>query len=84
MLALVAHVIEVVAFAVGWLLLLRGGIVELSVPVPTLLDVFYFSGAVYTQYCCFNGLTPRYAVSNPTCGGTAGQGREVDSRSSSA
>ncbi len=48
MLALVAHVIEVVAFAVGWLLLLRGGIVELSVPVPTLLDVFYFSGAVYT------------------------------------
>lgn len=49
MLALVAHVVEVVAFAAGWLLLLRAGLVELSVPAPTLLDVFYFSGAVYTS-----------------------------------
>lgn len=49
MLALVAHVIEVLAFAAGWLLLLRAGIVELSVAAPTLLDIFYFSGAVYTS-----------------------------------
>ena len=39
---------------------------------------------VYDQYCCFRYLTPRYAVSSPTCGGISDQGREVDNRSSSA
>ena len=49
LLALLAHLIEVVAFGAGWLLLIRAGIVELSVAAPTLMEVIYFSGAVYTS-----------------------------------
>ena len=48
-LALVAHVVEVVAFGIGWLVLIRAGAVELSHPSPTMLDVLYFSGSVYTS-----------------------------------
>jgi hypothetical protein len=48
-LALVAHVIEVVAFGIGWLVLIRAGVVELSVPSPTLSEIIYFSGSVYTS-----------------------------------
>ena len=48
-LALVAHVIEVVAFGIGWLVLIRAGAVELSVPAPTIGDIIYFSGSVYTS-----------------------------------
>lgn len=48
-LALVAHVIEVVAFGIGWLVLIRTGAVELSVPSPTFGDLIYFSGSVYTS-----------------------------------
>ena len=48
-LALVAHVIEVVAFGIGWLVLIRAGAVELSIPSPTLAEAIYFSGSVYTS-----------------------------------
>lgn len=48
-LALVAHVIEVIAFGFGWLVLIRAGAVELSIPSPTLAEVIYFSGSVYTS-----------------------------------
>ena len=48
-LALVAHVVEVVAFGIGWLVLIRAGVVELSIPSPTLAEVIYFSGSVYTS-----------------------------------
>ena len=44
----------------------------------------YVRHPFYVQYCCFRYLTPRYAVSSPTCGGISDQGREVDNRSSSA
>lgn len=48
-LALAAHVIEVVVFGIGWLVLIRAGVVELSAPSPTLAEVVYFSGSVYTS-----------------------------------
>ena len=48
-LALAAHVIEVAVFGIGWLALTRAGVVELSIPSPTLADAIYFSGAVYTS-----------------------------------
>ena len=48
-LALVAHIVEVVAFGIGWLVLIRAGVVELSIPSPTLAEVIYFSGSVYTS-----------------------------------
>lgn len=48
-LALGAHVIEVLLFALGWLVLIRAGAVELTVSDPTMLDAVYFSGSVYTS-----------------------------------
>ena len=47
--ALAAHVLEVVVFALGWLVLIRAGVVELSLPSPTLAEIVYFSGSVYTS-----------------------------------
>jgi hypothetical protein len=34
---------------IGWLVLIRAGVVELSIPSPTLAEVIYFSGSVYTS-----------------------------------
>ncbi len=53
-LALGAHLLEVAVFAIGWYLLLQNGSVELmhfnrGVFEPTPMDVFYFSGEVYTS-----------------------------------
>ena len=48
-LALVAHMLEVVLYAAGWLVLIGAGQVELSLPSPTALDAVYFSGSVYTS-----------------------------------
>ena len=48
-LALLAHVVEVALFGAGWLLLIRAGVVEIAPPTPTLVDVLYFSGVVYTS-----------------------------------
>ena len=47
--ALGAHVIEVLLFALGWLVLIRAGAVELNIANPTMLDAVYFSGSVYTS-----------------------------------
>lgn len=48
-LALGAHVLEVLLFALGWLVLIRAGAVEITIPEPTMLDTVYFSGSVYTS-----------------------------------
>jgi hypothetical protein len=48
-LALVAHVLEIVVFGLGWFVLIRAGVVELSLPSPTLVETIYFSGSVYTS-----------------------------------
>lgn len=48
-LALVAHLAEVVLFGFGWYALIRAGMVELSIEAPTPIDIVYFSGSVYTS-----------------------------------
>ena len=47
--ALAAHMVEVLLYAVGWLALINASEVELSVPSPTPLDIVYFSGSIYTS-----------------------------------
>ena len=47
--AIVAHLIEVFIFAVGWMLCLQTGVAALNIPDPSWSDVFYYSGAVYTS-----------------------------------
>ena len=47
--ALAAHMVEVLLYAVGWLALINAGEIELSVPSPTPLDIVYFSGSIYTS-----------------------------------
>jgi hypothetical protein len=39
----------VLLFALGWHLLLQAGGAKLSIPAPTLVDLIYFSGSVYTS-----------------------------------
>ncbi|MXZ72213.1 MAG: two pore domain potassium channel family protein [Acidobacteria bacterium] len=53
-LALGAHITEVGVYSVAWYLLIDAGAVELAhfdmeVFEPTLLDIFYFSGTVYSS-----------------------------------
>ena len=48
-LALAAHMIEVLLYAAAWLALINAGEVELNVPAPTPIDAVYFSGSVYTS-----------------------------------
>ena len=53
-LALGAHIVEVAVYTIGWYVLILGGSVELAhfemdVFEPSMVDVFYFSGAVYTS-----------------------------------
>ena len=47
--ALAAHMVEVLLYAAAWGLLLATGRVELSVADPSLIDIIYFSGSVYTS-----------------------------------
>lgn len=47
--ALAAHMLEVLLYAAGWLALIHAGAVELSLPAPTPVEVVYFSGSVYTS-----------------------------------
>jgi hypothetical protein len=47
--ALAAHMVEVLLYAVAWMALINAGAVELNLPAPTPLDAVYFSGAVYTS-----------------------------------
>lgn len=47
--ALVGHMAEVLLYAGAWLVLIDAGLVQLSVPSPTPLELVYFSGSVYTS-----------------------------------
>ena len=47
--ALAAHMVEVLIYAVAWLALIHAGAVELNVPAPSPIDAVYFSGSVYTS-----------------------------------
>ncbi len=47
--ALAAHMVEVLIYAVAWLALIHAGTVELNVPAPSPVDAVYFSGSVYTS-----------------------------------
>ena len=44
-----AHLIEVLIFSVAWWWCIRSGDAALSVAAPGILDLFYFSGSVYTS-----------------------------------
>ena len=47
--ALVAHHLEVLVFAVGWMVLLDAGQISFTPDTTRFFDVLYFSGAVYTS-----------------------------------
>jgi len=44
-----AHLVEILVFALGWAVLIEVGLAQLSIPDPTLGDLVYFSGTVYTS-----------------------------------
>ncbi len=48
-LALLAHVVEIIVFGIGWFTLVDAGFVEISLPAPTMVDAIYLSGTVYTS-----------------------------------
>ena len=48
-LALGAHMVEVMLYAGAWWVLIDAGLVELSVPSPSPLETVYFSGSIYTS-----------------------------------
>ena len=48
LLAVFAHLVEIIIFALRWQVMLSYGIIEFSNPSPTFLDLIYFSGATYT------------------------------------
>jgi hypothetical protein len=47
--ALTAHFVEIILFAVGWMILLAEGAVELSIDEPTFVEILYFSASTYTS-----------------------------------
>lgn len=47
--AVVAHLIEVEVFAIGWWWCISRGIAELNVANPGALDLFYYSGNAYSS-----------------------------------
>jgi hypothetical protein len=47
--AIIAHLVEVVVFGLGWAFLVDSGAAPLSVAAPSVSDLVYFSGAVYTS-----------------------------------
>jgi len=48
-LVLIAHLAEILVFAVGWTLLMGYADGSLNVPDPNFADLFYVSGACYTS-----------------------------------
>ena len=48
LLAVVAHLIEILIFAVAWQALFSMSLITFSVENPTFLDLVYFSGTTYT------------------------------------
>ena len=49
MFALFAHLLEIGLFAWVWQRLVDAGMATLNIPAPTTLDMFYFSGSLYTS-----------------------------------
>lgn len=47
--SVVAHIVEILLFAVGWAFLIEVGLAELTLPNPTMSDLIYFSGTIYTS-----------------------------------
>ncbi len=47
--ALGAHFLEVIVFAIGWMILLSAGIAQLSIEEPSFAEVLYFSASTYTS-----------------------------------
>jgi hypothetical protein len=47
--AIAAHLVEVVIFAVGWWWCIRDGSAVLSIAGPDARDLLYFSGSIYTS-----------------------------------
>jgi hypothetical protein len=47
--AFVAHSLEALLFAIGWAVLLRMGVAQLSTPAPDEVDILYFSFSTYTS-----------------------------------
>jgi hypothetical protein len=48
LLAVIAHLLEVLIFAVALQLMLSHGLITFSVDAPNFFDIFYFSGTTYT------------------------------------
>ena len=47
--SIIAHLIEILIFAVGWAILIHAGLAELSIAEPDFEDLIYYSGTVYTS-----------------------------------
>ena len=47
-LAIIAHLFEILIFAIALHIMLSHGLIEFSIESPTFLDIFYFSGTTYT------------------------------------
>lgn len=47
-LAVIAHLTEILVFALAWFQLHRTGLIQFSIPDPGFIDILYFSGTTYT------------------------------------
>ncbi len=47
--ALTAHFVEIILFAVGWMILLEQGAAKLSSASPAVVEILYFSASTYTS-----------------------------------
>ena len=70
--ALLAHHLEVLVFAVGWMILVHAGHVDFEPATTEFFDMVYFSGAVYTSLG-FGDIVPKgpgrlYAVTEAISG----------------
>ena len=48
LLAVIAHLLEILIFAVAWQTMFSMGLITFSIDSPTFLDLVYFSGTTYT------------------------------------
>lgn len=49
LMSVIAHLMEILLFALGWAVLIQAGSAELSIADPTFSDLVYFSGSLYTS-----------------------------------
>ncbi len=47
-LAVIAHLLEILVFALAWYQLFSMGTIQFSIADPTFIDILYFSGTTYT------------------------------------